>query len=49
MDKMARRPFLGTAIAGFPFALLGQSSNTSKLTEIPPYWAVRTGLANSTR
>jgi hypothetical protein len=36
MGKMARRPFLGTAIAGFPCALLGQSINTSNPTRIPP-------------
>jgi len=36
MGKMARRPFLGTAIAGFPFALLGQSIGASKPTRIPP-------------
>ena len=36
MGKMARRPFLGTVIAGFPCALLGQSINASKPTSIPP-------------
>jgi quercetin dioxygenase-like cupin family protein len=36
MAKMARRPFLGTVISGFPCALLGQSINTSKPARIPP-------------
>jgi len=36
MAKLARRPFIGAAISGFPFALLGQSINTSKQARIPP-------------
>lgn len=36
MGTMARRPFLRTAIAGFPCALLGQSISKSKQTKIPP-------------
>lgn len=35
MAQMARRPFLGTVIAGFPFALPGQSINSSKAAKIP--------------
>ena len=36
MRMMERRPFLGAAIAGFPFALMGQSISTSKPAGIPP-------------
>jgi quercetin dioxygenase-like cupin family protein len=36
MRKMERRPFLGTALAGFPFALMGQTLSASKPTKIPP-------------
>lgn len=36
MTKMARRPFLGAAITGFPFALLGQSIHPARPARIPP-------------
>jgi len=36
MRKMKRRPFLGAALAGFPFALLGQSLKPSEYGRIPP-------------
>jgi len=36
MRKMERRPFLGAAIAGFPYALLGQSPGTPMSSRIPP-------------
>ena len=40
MRKIERRPFLGAALAGFPFALMGQSLNLSTPARIP---AVRSG------
>ncbi len=36
MNKIERRPFLGAALAGFPFALLGQSLRMPKPDTTPP-------------